>query len=248
MLNRPFILSSVLAALIGLGTATSCQDTDILDDTSPVNITGQVQTVTVDGTETLDDAEGARVEFIRDPGENTLEDRVTFVDSSGRYSLKVKMDEGRCEPVRFSLLNYYEQDHIACESDGDQTLDIVLVSAEYPPEGPTCEAICDREANCEDFFADVYETRDECLNHCRTGCRTDDYADCTYQYGDQPVNTNTTCSSIYGCFQNFCDDSWREGDDDTADDDAGDDDAGDDDTNGDDIGDNGTGDDDRDRR
>ncbi len=224
-----------LAPLLGiLLTAASCNDSDVFDDSEPTEISGSVNTITGDGNDTIGSAEGARVEFFRDPGENSLEDRVTFVDVNSNYRLKVGMDDDVCSPIRYSLSQYYDQDHTVCEEDGDQTLNVTLISAEEPAGGRNCQFVCERELNCDDHFQNVYESIDECLNHCNNGCDMDGYMGCAFQFSDQEFNLNRTCEAIYSCFGNFCDDTWRDiGDDDDDDDDTADDDD-DDDTDDDD--------------
>ena len=220
----------VILVLAAVSFVTACGDDDVFDKEGDTKVHGTAETITVDGADTIAPAVDARVEFIRDPGANTLEDRVTFVDANGRYELKVNMYESACAPVRYSLLDYYEQDHIVCEGDDDQTIDVLLVSTEEPAAGRSCQTICDRVMDCEQHFAKVYESRDECLSHCQTGCDQDAYFNCAYQYGIQEHNINFTCEGMYACFGNYCDASWRDSDDDdSGDDDSGDDDAGDDD-------------------
>ena len=219
---RPLL--GVLVLVPALFLLAACDETDLLSD-DPLSITGKVRTADPENPGENVPVADVHVWFSQDPGDNTSDELNCWTHSDGKYYLEVYMDEDNCAPLRFFQFGYYEQDHRACESRGDQRIDALIVSATDAGRNGNCDLLCDRFNNCNYFFRLIYEDLQQCVDHCREGCVLS-YLSCAFDFNDNDLNENDKCDELHSCFLDYCDEDWLDpGDDDSADDDSTDDDS-----------------------
>lgn len=201
---KAFLIALILPVLLGgLVLVYGCGEND-LTAKDPIKINGKVQRLDNQEPPELIPAQGVKVSFVRDPGQNPVDDRQTWTDSSGKYELEIYMDLNRCEPVRFYSPEYWEQDHFVCESSGNQSLSVTLDHAEDFVE-QDCPEICDRFYKCEENFRAFYTDMDQCVEHCEEACEQH-YRPCVFDF------FNDKCVGLLDCFKENCDLTWLDPD------------------------------------